>query len=116
MPRRVPPRIARIRGSSRFGAGASRSWRFLGSADGEFRAVASGFTRSATEAIADHRAYADAARQSALHALVDFVDLQPSFEGPDGVVPGLFRADRIHMSDAGNARIADALQDDVVAR
>jgi hypothetical protein len=84
-----------------------------GLADGDFPEylIASGFTRSATEAIADHRAYADTARQAALHSLVDFVDLQPSFEGPDGVVPGLFRADKIHMTDAGNARIAGTLRD-----
>jgi lysophospholipase L1-like esterase len=89
-----------------------------GLADGDFPEylIASGFTRSATEAIADHRAYADTARQAALHSLVDFVDLQPSFERPDGVVPGLLRADKIHMTDAGNARIAGTLRDYLIER
>jgi lysophospholipase L1-like esterase len=67
--------------------------------------VASGFTRSAGEAIRDHRAYAEAARDSANAARVTFVDLQPAFDG----VEGLFRADDIHMTDAGNERIAGAL-------
>jgi lysophospholipase L1-like esterase len=82
-----------------------------GLASGEFPGylVEMGFTRSAAEAIADHRAYAAAARDAAVKAGVGFVDLQPFFEGPDGVTPGLFRADKIHTTDAGNARIAEVL-------
>ena len=71
--------------------------------------IGSGFTRSATEAIADHRAYADAAKQAAHHALAAFVDLQSYFGAP-----GLFRADQIHMTDAGNARIVEVVTPDVL--
>jgi len=82
-----------------------------GLADGAFPEylLGMGFARSAAEAIADHRAYASAARDAAVAAGALFVDLQPYFEGPDGVTPGLFRADKIHMTDAGNARIAEVL-------
>ena len=89
-----------------------------GLADGDFPEylIGAGFTRSATEAITEHKAYAAAAQQAALHALVPFIDLQPAFEGPDGVLPGLFRADKIHMTDAGNARIVDALDRYLIVR
>jgi lysophospholipase L1-like esterase len=82
-----------------------------GLAFGEFPEylVGMGFTRAAEQAIADHRAYAAAARDAAAAAEADFIDLQPFFEGPGGVTPGLFRGDKIHMTDAGNARIAEAL-------
>lgn len=87
-----------------------------GLADGEFPEylIGSGFTRSRDEAIADHRAYAAAAREAATAAGAAFVDLQPSFEGPNGVIPGLFRGDKIHMTDAGNARIVESLEPQVV--
>jgi lysophospholipase L1-like esterase len=82
-----------------------------GLASGEFPEylVGMGFTRSAAEAIADHRAYADAAHDAAEAAGAEFIDLQPYFERPDGIEPGLFRGDKIHMTDAGNAKIVDAL-------
>jgi lysophospholipase L1-like esterase len=81
----------------------------LGSGEFPEYLVGMGFTRAAADAIADHRAYAAAARDAAAGAGAEFIDLQPDFDGSAGAIPGLFRADKIHMTDAGNARIAEVL-------
>ena len=69
-----------------------------------------GFALSPAAAVADHAAYLQLATEAGAAAGVEFIDLQPLFSGPDGLLRrDLFSPDGIHPVPAGHQVIADHL-------
>jgi len=61
------------------------------------------FTPGASEAVADHARYLEAAREAAVAAGAEFVDAAAAMGGD----PRLFTRDRIHLSAEGHEALAD---------
>lgn len=77
--------------------------------------VGHGFIPHAAQAIHDHRRYLDLARNAAESRNVSFVDLDRRFRtGTGNPESELFTKDRIHLSPAGHARAAEALEEAVL--